>query len=161
MTSQVVNRNPAEAIIISPEGLEIANKYLEVQDITKTADALGITSNLVSEYLSRREIKAYIDNVFMDIGYNNRFKLRELMDTVIHKKLEELSESDMGSSKDITEIIALSHKMSMDILDRQIKLEEAKAKNNIRSQTNVQINNAGVSNYDKLMEALSKNNNMQ
>jgi hypothetical protein len=82
--------------------------------------------------------------------------MRSLMDTVIEKKLEEMAEADIGSSKDILEILALSHKMSIEILDRQIKYELAKA-SNIKNQTNVQINNPS-SNYEALLEKLWKNN---
>jgi hypothetical protein len=152
--------NPAEAINISPEALEVANSYLEFQDIAKVADRLGIGTDKVSIILGRREVKAYIDHVFMDFGYNNRFKMRGIMDTIIEKKLEELQESDTGSSKDITEILALSHKMAMDLLDRQIKLEQIRHTNQIKNQTNVQINSvpAEGTNYSNLLSKLRDNN---
>lgn len=152
----VAGRNPAEALAISPEGLEVANTYLELQDIPATALRLGIGTDKVSEYLRRREIKAYIDHVFADLGYNNSFRLRGIMDTVIQKKLQEMEEADIGSSKDITEILALSHKMSMDLLDKQIKLATIEGKNQvIKNQTNVQINEApGGTNYESLLNKL-------
>lgn len=152
----VAGHNPAEALAISPEGLEVANTYLELQDIPATASKLGIRADKVSEYLRRREIKAYIDHVFADIGYNNSFRLRGIMDTVIQKKLQEMEEADIGSSKDITEILALSHKMSMDLLDKQIKLATIEGKNQvIKNQTNVQINEApGGTNYESLLNKL-------
>ena len=80
------------------------------------------------------------------------------MDTVIEKKLQEMEEADIGSSKDITEILALSHKMSMDLLDKQIKLATIEGKNQvIKNQTNVQINEAvGGTNYESLLNKLRK-----
>ena len=45
--------------------------------------------------------------------------------------------------------------MSMEILDREIALEKARA-SNLRSQVNVQINDAGT-NYGRLLERLVTN----
>jgi antitoxin component HigA of HigAB toxin-antitoxin module len=151
--------NPAEILDIAPENLEVANCYLTHQDIPTVANALNISTDMVSNILSRREVKAYIDNVFLDIGFNNRFKLRQLMDTLIEKKLEELEEAEIGSSKDIADLLMLSHKMTMEHLDKQIKLEEAKAKN-IKNQVNVQINEGivgGGTRYSSLLEKLLQN----
>lgn len=135
-------QTPAQAIAISPEALEIANGYLEHQNITAVADHLGIDPSLVSETLERREVRAYIDNVFLDVGFNNRFRMRQLMDVLIQKKLEELDEAEVGSSKDIADLLAMSHKMTMDILDRQIQLEKVRS-GGPKVQTNVQINDLG------------------
>lgn len=134
--------SPAQALVISPEALEIANTYLQCQNLNKTAQDLGLTPDMVSEILDRREVRAYIDNVFLDMGFNNRFLMREVMDTIIRKKLEELNEAEIGSSKDIMDILALSHKMTMDALDRQIQLEKIRNPQ-VKTQTNVQINELG------------------
>ena len=151
--------SPAETLKISPENLEIANSYLASQNIADVSRNLGLPTDTITEILGKSEVRAYIDMVFLDFGFNNRFKMRSVMDAVINKKLTEMDESDTGSGKDIIEIMALSHKMSMDILDRQIKLEEAKAKNapSIRNQTNVQINEGGGgSKYENLIAQLMK-----
>ena len=152
-----IQTTPAEGLNISPEALTIANTYLQTQDISETSRVVGVSLDVVSAYLSRREVKAYIDNVFMDVGYNNRGRMRSLMDQIINKKLEEMQEADIGSSKDITELLALSHKMTMDLLDKQIKLIEAQNKiHNIKNQTNVQINDTGGTNYQALLDKLTK-----
>lgn len=150
--------SPAETIKISPENLEIANSYLASQNISDVSRNLGLPTDTITEVLGKREVRAYIDAIFLDYGFNNRFKMRSIMDAVINKKLQEMDESDIGSGKDIIEIMALSHKMSMDILDRQIKLEEAKNKNSvgIKNQTNVQINADGGTKYENLIEKLMK-----
>ena len=149
--------SPAETVKISPENLEIANSYLASQNIADVSRNLGLPTDTITEILAKKEVRAYIDMVFLDYGFNNRFKMRGVMDAVINKKLQEMDESETGSGKDIIEIMALSHKMSMDILDRQIKLEEAKAKNNIKNQTNVQINDVGGgSKYENLIAELMK-----
>lgn len=143
---------PAEVITISPEGLEIANTYLQTQDIKETAETLDMPTELVVQMLGKREIKTYIDNVFLNLGYNNRFKMRRAMDALIQKKFQELEESETGSSKDIAELLALSHKMTMDELSKQLEYEKIR-QSNIRSQVNVQIND-GSTKYESLIQRL-------
>jgi hypothetical protein len=151
--------HPAETLQIDPEGLEIANCYLQTQSLSKVAEDLGISTELVATQLNRREVKSYIDQVFKDVGFNNRFKMRKAMDMLISKKFQELDEAGVGSSKDIADLLALSHKMTMEQLDREIQLEKVRA-NNIKSQVNVQINDGGSSgsNYGSLLEKLLKSN---
>lgn len=149
-----MNTTPAEVLDVSPEALEVANAYLQSQNLEEVADSLGIPSVLVSQILSRREVRAYIDHVFMNLGFNNRFKMRAAMDALIKQKFQELEESGMGSSKDIAELLALSHKMSMEELDKQIKLEQLR-QSNIKNQINVQIND-GVSDGSKYGQLLEK-----
>ena len=149
---------PAETVTISPEYLEVANAYMVTQDIEKVADQLEITPDFVSSILDRREVQSYMNRIFLDVGYNNRVKMRELLDSIIQKKIEEMTEADIGSGKDIIEILAMSHKFTMEHLDREIalkKLEQGKPNN----QFNVQINNDS-SNYAKLLDKLINNTTM-
>ena len=148
--------HPAEVLDISPEALEIANAYLQNPNIAAISDELGVPTQFVTQTLDRREVKAYVDGVFMNMGFNNRFKLRAAMDAIISKKFQELEEAGIGSSKDIIEILTLSHKMSMDELDRQLALEKLRAPS-LKNQVNVQINDSG-SNYGNLIERLLKDN---
>lgn len=145
---------PAETLDISPEALEIANAYLQSQDLVTVSTELNIPMEMVSQYLSRKEVKAYIDQVFFNLGFNNRFKMSEAMDAIIKKKFQELEESEMGSTKDIAELLALKHKMTMDELDRQIKLETLR-QSNIKNQVNVQINE-GFSDGTKYGDLIQK-----
>ena len=148
------NEHPAEALAISPESLEIANLYLQLQSIPQVCEELGLPTEMVAEVLDRREIKAYLDNVFFDIGFNNRHKMRQAMDLIIQKKFQQLDEAGIGSNKDITEILALSHKMTMEYMDKQIQLEKLRG-GGIRNQVNVQINDGtGNSNYGNLIERI-------
>jgi hypothetical protein len=145
---------PAETISISPEALEVANAYLQLQDTRKVADELDLTPEVVSEILKRREVKQYVDNVFMDIGFNNRFKMRKAMDAIIQQKFQELEESQTGSTKDIADLLQLSHKMAMDYLDREIQLEKLRqAPQGPQKQVNVQINDDGTK-YGQLLKQL-------
>ena len=131
---------PAETLQIAPEALEVANCYLQLQDARRVADELELPVTLVTEILARREVKSYVDHVFMDTGFNNRFEMRAAMDALIKKKFQEMHEADVGSTKDITELLALSHKMSMDLLDREIQLAKAQQASAPQRQVNVQIN---------------------
>lgn len=144
---------PAETLQIAPEALEVANCYLQLQDARKVADELDLPVTLVTEILARREVKAYVDHVFMDTGFNNRFEMRAAMDALIKKKFQEMHEADVGSTKDITELLALSHKMSMDLLDREIQLAKAQQATGPQKQVNVQINDDG-SKYSSLISRL-------
>ena len=131
---------PAETLQIAPEALEVANCYLQLQDARRVADELDLPVALVTEILARREVKSYVDHVFMDTGFNNRFEMRAAMDAIIKRKFQEMHEADVGSTKDITELLALSHKMSMDLLDREIQLAKAQQSSAPQRQVNVQIN---------------------
>ena len=144
---------PAETVQIAPEALEVANCYLQLQDARRVADELDLPVTLVTEILSRREVKSYVDHVFMDTGFNNRFEMRAAMDALIKKKFQEMHEADVGSTKDITELLALSHKMSMDLLDREIQLAKAQQANQPQRQVNVQINDDGTK-YSSLISRL-------
>ncbi len=157
MSDNLPVNTPAEYIAISPEALQVANAYLQNPDLAKVAEDLDIPKELVSDILDRKEVRAYINNVFFSLGFNNRFQMRDLMDTIIKKKLQEMDESDTGSTKDITEILALSHKMTIELLDKEIALEKIRTANSLKNQVNVQINdNAGNSKYSSLIEQLIK-----
>ena len=150
--------SPAEVVQLSPEELLIANTYLTLGSIETTSSSLDVAPETIVKTLENPLIKAYIDRVFLDWGFNNRFKIRKAMDLVLEKKFQELDESGTGSSKDIAELLELSHKMTMGELDRQIALEKIRSKNStIKRQVNVQVNEAQPSNYHNLLATLLKN----
>jgi DNA-binding CsgD family transcriptional regulator len=146
---------PAETIRISPEALEVANAYLQLNDARAVAQELDLDPETVTNLLARREVKTYIDSVFFDSGYNNRFLMRRAMDALIKQKFQELEESQTGSTKDIAELLQMSHKMSMDLLDREIQLEKARVATGPQKQVNVQINEGlDGSKYSQLVQKL-------
>jgi hypothetical protein len=169
--TQLATTHPAEVLDISPEALEVANCYLQVQDKMKVASELGIAPETVMQLLGRREVRAYIDNVFMDLGFNNRFKMRLAMDAILSKKFEEMDESGLGSGKDILDIMALSHKMTMELMAKEIELEKLRISRAPKTQTNIQINNENppavgaepatpASNYSQLLERIIRQGNV-
>ena len=129
---------------ISPEGLAVAQTYLQEGDISSTANSLAMTKHEVSDMLQTAEVKRYIDHQYLESGYRNRNKIAAAMDNIIELKLEEMAESEMGSSKDIIEILALQHKMRME----EMKLMQESGPT---SQTNILINEAGGKNYNALL----------
>ena len=135
---------------ISPEGLELANMYLTCGSLSEAANKMYVSIEKATELINKPEIKRYIDTVYMDSGYRNRFKISNLLDEIIESKLAEARESEVYSSKDLVDILALVHKMKME----ELKLEQSST--NIKNQTNVQINETpfGAGNYGKLMEKL-------
>jgi hypothetical protein len=146
---------PAETVRISPEALEVANAYLQLNDARAVAQELDLDPEVVTNLLARREVKSYIDSVFFDSGYNNRFLMRRAMDALIKQKFQELEESQTGSTKDIAELLQMSHKMSMDLLDREIALEKARTQSGPQKQVNVQINEGlDGSKYSQLVQKL-------
>lgn len=146
---------PAETVKISPEALEVANAYLQLNDARAVAQELDLDPEIVTNLLARREVKSYIDSVFFDSGYNNRFLMRRAMDALIKQKFSELEESQTGSTKDIAELLQMSHKMSMDLMDREIQLAKAQQATGPQKQVNVQINEGlDGSKYSQLVQKL-------
>lgn len=144
MQNLIPTQAPAEGLQISPEALEVANCYLQYQDARVVAGELGLAPELVTDILARREVKAYVNQVFFDVGFNNRYRMRSAMDALIKKKFADMEEAGVGSNKDIAELLKLSHTMTMELLDREIQLEKLRHERaDIKNQVNVQINDGG------------------
>lgn len=137
---------------IAPEALVVAETYLTTQSIYQTAEALDISVDQVSEYLAKPEVKNFVNTIFLNAGYRNRFKLAEALDLIIEAKLQELAESETTSQKDIVDILQIAHKMRMDELNLEAKISA----NNVKTQTNIQINNDP--NYASLLTRLMDTN---
>ena len=147
-----------ELTVISPEGLEVANSYLQFGNIRAVVEQLGVQENKVVELLNKREVKNYIDTVYLDMGYRNKNNIASVLDEMIESKLEEAKETGVYSSKDLADLLAMAHKMRMDEIKAQTELEKAQA-TSVKTQNNVQINEGvpfGQGNYGKLMEKLMK-----
>ena len=146
---------PAESVRISPEHLQIADCYLHTQSSQSTASALELGTELVADVLQLPQVRSYIDQVFRDAGFNNRYKLRAALDAVIAKKFQDMELSETGSNKDIADLLALSHKFTMDQLQLELEfLKLQQREHNIKNQVNVQINDSGGSNYQQLINRL-------
>ena len=149
-----------ELTVISPEGLEVANTYLQFGNIKAVSESLQVAENKVVETLNKREVKKYIDTVYLDLGYRNRQNIATVMDEMIQSKLDEAQETGMYSSKDLADLLQQAHKMRMDEIKAQADLDKIN-QTNIKNRTNVQINEGipfGQGNYGKLMEKLLNGN---
>ena len=145
-----------EVTTISPEGLEIANSYLQFGNIRGVCQHLQVSEDRVVEALNKREVKKYIDTVYLDMGFRNKNNIATALDEIIATKLEEAQETGMYSNKDLADLLQMAHKMRMDEIKAQTDAE--KATTSIRTQNNVQINDGslpfGQGNYGKLMDKL-------
>lgn len=139
---------------ISPEIFEVATCYVKTLDIKETAKELGLTLDQVTGVLDKREVKKYIDHIFLEQGYMHRHKLNDVMTRLIDQKLEDMQETGLGSDKDIIDILTLQHKMRMDYA----KVTKEEAAEPAGSVTNIQ-NNFGGDNYSKLMTRIVEGNN--
>jgi hypothetical protein len=152
MTTAVLD--PDAEWSLNPEAQTVAETYLMYSDVRLTAKELGIPREKVTYYLNRPEVKRFLDTIFLEQGYLNRSRLQDVLDEVFELKLEEMRESEMGSKKDIADLIALAHK---------IRTDEAKTINvsdapNVKTQVNIQNNTSSDfgSNYNSLLEKLVK-----
>jgi hypothetical protein len=148
-----------EISTISPEGLEVANAYLQFGNIRAVTEFMGVPEDKVVALLNKREVKRYIDTVYLDLGYRNKNNIGSLLDEMIQSKLEEAQETGVYSSKDLADLLQMAHKMRMDEIKAQAELIKAES-TQVKNQTNVQINESlpfGQGNYGKLMEKLLKN----
>ena len=142
-------KNIMKELKINAEHLDIAEVYLRTLDIADTAQALDISKERVTKTLNKREVKSFLSTIYQEAGYRNKHKLGDLMDSLIDKKLEELEDADIGSSKDITDLVALAHKMSIENKKLDIELEKVKSQGP-STQINVQ------NNYDSLVDRIMK-----
>ena len=152
----IIHPMSKELTKISPEGLEVANSYLMYGNIDAVSQHMCVPHDVVVELLAKREVKSYIDTLYLDMGYRNRNNIGALLDEMIASKLEEARESGVFSNKDLADLLQMAHKMRMDEIKAQTELHRVEA-GNIKNQTNVQINEAvpfGQGNYGKLMEKL-------
>ena len=72
-----------ELTTISPEGLEVANSYLMFGNIKGVCEHLQVAEHEVIEVLNKREVKKYIDTVYLDMGYRNKNNIGSLLDDMI------------------------------------------------------------------------------
>ena len=62
--------------------------------------------------LLKREVKKYIDTVYLDMGYRNKNNIATVLDEMIQSKLER-KETGVYSNKDLADL-QMAHRMRMD-----------------------------------------------
>lgn len=143
---------PAEKL--QPEAMKVVESYLfHNRDVDCVARDLNTTPTVISDILNKREVRGYLDHMFMESGYRNREKFFGIMDNLLETKLEELDEAEMGSNMDIMDMMKTYHAMKIKELELSIKLQELQSsKQAAGTINNVQINNS--SGYDKLLDRI-------
>jgi len=128
---------------VLPEFLHVANVYLESHSIDETATRLRITPHRVQEILNDKQTKEYLNQVYLESGFRNKFTLANTVDELIKQKLQEAQETGFYTKADLMDLLEFAHKLRMD--------EE---KRHTSKTTNVQINEFGQGNYGELMKKL-------
>lgn len=139
---------------ISPEGLEVAQAYLEnKQDTKATALALNMPLEVVQHLLDKPETRRFLDKLYFESGFRNRGRMGDLLDEIINQKLQEMQDTGVGSSADIIDILKTAHAMKIKEMELQLKLLQVETQTP-QIQVNTQINTSGGSNYNALLEKL-------
>jgi hypothetical protein len=149
MTTEILD--PEKEWKMNPEMMEVVNSYLITTDARLTAQDLGIPREKVIYYLNKPEAKRFVDTIYLEQGYLNRHRLQDILGEVMELKLEEMRDSEIGTKKDILDILALAHKIRAD----EAKIAQGGNEGGPRNQTNVQINSAGFGdNYNSLLDKI-------
>lgn len=143
--------NPEESYRLNPEALAFVEVYMSNLSLDETAQELQISKEDAAGYLKQKEVQRFMDTIFIEQGYMNRFKLTGLLETVIQSKLEEAEETGVYTGKDLIEILQFMYKIQSD----HVKREEEKSPS---KQTNVQVNNYG-DNLGSLIDRIVKGDN--
>lgn len=124
-----------KAPALDPVVLAVANEYLSGKTIPEIAEEYGVNTDFISTLVEKKEVKAYIDNVYLTQGYLNRIRRLDLINKVIDSKLLEATETGVYSKKDLLEWLKLLQSM-----------EEGARPKEKGPAVAIQVNN-----YDKLM----------
>lgn len=106
----VLNKS-LEAPKLDPIKLGIANQFIEGTSIAELAEFYDVPADIITETLEKKEVKNYIDTIFLSQGYLNRFKRLNLIDDVINQKVEEAVDSGFYSKKDLFDWLKLLNEM--------------------------------------------------
>ena len=136
---------------ISPEGAAVANTYLaNACSILGTSESLNIPTHEISATLHQPLVKEYVNYVLRENGYRHMVKIAEKLDALVDLKWTELEEAEIGSNKDISDLLALAHKMQND-MQKILQADMPKGPGVVKQ---TQVNVYGEGSYGKLMEKL-------
>jgi len=137
---------------ISPEGASIANTYLaNACSLTDSSKALNLPTHEISAVLQQPLIKTYVNSILRESGYRHMVKIAEKLDNLIDRKWKELDEAEIGSNKDIADLLGMHHKMRLE-MSRLLQTDVDKGA--VGNTRNTQVNVYGPGNYGKLMKKL-------
>ncbi len=143
----------AQPAAISPEGAKIANTYLaNACSLYMTSNQLEMPTHEISAILEEPHVRRYVNSILKESGLRNMEKIAQKLDELIDKKWEELEEAEIGSNKDIADLLSLAHKMRSDMV-KFISEDQKQQAPNI-NQRNTQVNVYGEGAYGDLMKKL-------
>lgn len=126
---------------LDPVILGVANSHLEGQNLQEISEYYNIPVDLISQILDKKEVKSYVDNVFLNQGYMSRLKRIDLINKVVNAKMQEALETDIFTKKDLLDWMKLLNDME----------KEVRPKERSGPAVAVQINT-----YENLMKDLMK-----
>jgi hypothetical protein len=137
--------------LISPDGAKIANTYLANGcSIKECSHSLDLPTHEIAAVLQQPLVKTYVNSILREHGYRHMVAIAEKLDDLVDRKWAELDEAEIGSNKDIADLLSLAHKFRMDmgkLLQADVSKENSMTKN-------TQVNVYGEGSYGKLMEKL-------
>ena len=126
---------------IDPIVLSVANEYLSGKTISAIAESFDLSEDRVAAIIEKKEVKSYIDNVFVTQGYLNRVKRLQLINAVIDQKMQDALETGVFSKKDLLDWLKHLHDVEGAVQKKE------------KPSVAVQVNN----NYDSLMKGILDN----
>jgi len=137
----------SEEYKISPEAMEFTDTYLSTLDVDETCKILDISAEEGQAYLRKKEVKRFIDNVYMEAAYFNKLKIQKVLNDIVTEKLEEAIETGISTKYDILDVL----KMIQSMKESEHKMQATTTNN---KTTNIQ-NNYG-SNLSNLLDKIGK-----
>ena len=137
----------SEEYKLSPEALTFTDTYLTTLDLDETCRTLEISSEVGQAFLRKKEVKRFIDNVYMETGYYNKLKIQDVLNNIVSEKLEEAAETGISTKYDLLDVI----KMIQSIKESDHKMQETGPS----KVQNIQNNNYGT-NLGNLLDKISK-----
>ena len=100
-----------ESPSLDPVLLSVANEFLSGTSIPDIATNFSISADRVTQIIEKKEVKNYVDNVYLTQGYLNRIKRINIINNVIEQKLEEALETGQYSKKDLLDWMKHLHEV--------------------------------------------------
>jgi len=110
-TARDVINKTLEAPQLDPIVLGIANEHIQGKSYSEIAETFSISQDRVAQVLDSREVKSYVDQVYLSQGYLNRFKRLDLINQVIQQKVEEALLGGELTKKDLLDWLRLLQEM--------------------------------------------------
>ena len=147
MSKSLVPSEDAKPVQLSPEDTAVCESYIHYKgNVTEVARELQMPKQDVIAALNEPLAKQYLDTMFLSHGHLSRYKLAEMLNDILEKKLEEYEEAEIPPDIKLDKLLDIMLKLR----DQEIK--QLPKKEEVRNQTNVQIN--GGQNYMDLVSKL-------